>query len=171
MVSMGETSRWRRVSAYTEMNRASPGPAQTRSPQPVAAAVQLLIGPGSACTVSQDVQYTPPHTDTYTQQPVLHVSICSHKGGQRYFWKCVCTFGWWPTLACFAVLESDFPMTTVSYWSWGFFSREAEVDTMSDKKVGSGMCFLLQVATGTDRSSYQLSRILSVKIPLKCQAF
>uniref|UniRef100_A0A674MWR8 Bromodomain and PHD finger containing 1 n=1 Tax=Takifugu rubripes TaxID=31033 RepID=A0A674MWR8_TAKRU len=27
----------------------------------------------------------PPHTDTYTQQPVLHVSICSQKGGQRYF--------------------------------------------------------------------------------------
>lgn len=65
----------------------------------------------------------------------------------------------------------------------GFFFREAELDAMSDKKVGSVMCFLLQVATGTDRSSYQLGRILSVKIltisaylsnsvfPLKCQAF
>lgn len=35
---------------------------------------------------------------------------------------------------------------------------------MSDKKVGSVMCFLLQVATGTDKSSYQFGRILSVKI-------
>lgn len=44
-----------------------------------------------------------------------------------------------------------------------FFSEKLTW-TLSDKKVGSVMCFLLQVATGTDRSSYQLGRILSVKI-------
>lgn len=129
---MEETSRWRRASVCTETSRACPGPAQTRSLPPAAAAVQLLIEPGNACTVSWDVQYTPTHSSQFCTWAyvvrkeaiavVLEMSL--HLWFLAYFSLFYCS-------------KVRLPHNAIYYWLWGFFHK---AQVAWDSKVGSIMC-------------------------------